>query len=89
MTPKNFTKLKLKNGITVIHEERNLPIVSLSITNRFGASFEESSRNVSTGVSQPCRFASEARARLFPAIFKNSLRFIKFFEILAIKMFLL
>ncbi len=32
----------LKNGITVLHEPRPLPIVSLSITNKFGASFEES-----------------------------------------------
>ena len=42
MTPRNFQKLKLKNGITLIHEKRDLPIVSLSITNKFGASFEDS-----------------------------------------------
>src|SRR3989344_7205664 len=42
MTPKNFRKIKLKNGIIVLHEPRSLPIVSLSITNKFGASFEES-----------------------------------------------
>lgn len=33
---------KLSNGITLIHEPRNLPIVSLSITNKFGAAYEES-----------------------------------------------
>lgn len=33
---------KLKNGITVLFEKRDLPIVSLSITNPFGAAFEES-----------------------------------------------
>lgn len=38
----NFQKKKLKNGITVIFEERDLPIVSLSITNKFGGAFEES-----------------------------------------------
>jgi predicted Zn-dependent peptidase len=38
----NFTKRKLNNGITVIHEPRNLPLVSLSITNKFGAAYEES-----------------------------------------------
>jgi len=37
-----FQKKKLKNGITVIHEPRDLPIVSLSITNRFGGAFEKS-----------------------------------------------
>jgi len=38
----NFTKRKLKNGITVLHESRDLPIVALSITNKFGAASEES-----------------------------------------------
>jgi len=38
----NFFKKKLKNGITVIFEKRQLPIVALSITNKFGAAFEES-----------------------------------------------
>jgi predicted Zn-dependent peptidase len=33
---------KLSNGITVIMEPRDLPLVSLSITNMFGAAFEES-----------------------------------------------
>jgi predicted Zn-dependent peptidase len=42
MPIKNFTKKILKNGITVIHESRPLPLVSLSITNKFGASSEES-----------------------------------------------
>lgn len=32
----------LNNGITVLHEPRDLPIVSLSISNKFGAAFEES-----------------------------------------------
>lgn len=36
-----FRKKKLKNGITVLHEPRNLPIVSLSVTNKFGAGFED------------------------------------------------
>lgn len=35
-------KRKLKNGIIVIHEQRDLPLIALSITNPFGASFEES-----------------------------------------------
>jgi len=38
----NFQKKKLNNGITVLYEPRPLPIVALSITNKFGASFEES-----------------------------------------------
>ncbi len=38
----NFQKKKLKNGITVIHEQRNLPIVALSITNPFGGAYENS-----------------------------------------------
>jgi len=35
-----FQKKKLSNGITVIHEARDLPVVSVSITNPFGAAFE-------------------------------------------------
>ncbi len=35
-----FFKRRLKNGITVIHEKRELPLVSLSITNPFGAKHE-------------------------------------------------
>ncbi len=37
-----FFKKKLKNGMTVIMEKRDLPLVSISITNRFGGSYEES-----------------------------------------------
>jgi predicted Zn-dependent peptidase len=37
-----FLRRKLKNGMTVIMEKRDLPLVALSITNRFGAAFEES-----------------------------------------------
>lgn len=32
-----FLRRKLKNGITVIMEKRELPVIALSITNRFGA----------------------------------------------------
>lgn len=35
-------KRKLKNGIIVVMEQRELPVVSVSITNKFGASSEES-----------------------------------------------
>src|SRR3989344_831793 len=37
-----FQKKKLKNGLTVLHEFRDLPLVSVSITNPFGAAFEKS-----------------------------------------------
>jgi len=37
-----FFKKKLKNGMTVLFEKRDLPVVSFSISNRFGAAFEES-----------------------------------------------
>ncbi len=37
-----FLKRKLKNGMTVIMEKRELPVVSLSITNRFGGANEKS-----------------------------------------------
>ncbi len=37
----NFKKYKLKNGITVLYEKRDLPVVSFSIANRFGAAYEE------------------------------------------------
>jgi len=37
-----FMRKKLKNGMTVILEKRDLPVVSFSITNRFGAAYEES-----------------------------------------------
>ncbi|MEK6848595.1 MAG: pitrilysin family protein [Nanoarchaeota archaeon] len=37
-----FFKRELKNGITVLFEKRELPIVSISITNKFGAAFEKS-----------------------------------------------
>jgi len=42
MVPNNFQKKTLKNGITFIHEYRDLPIVSFSITNKFGGAYEES-----------------------------------------------
>jgi len=35
-------KRKLSNGIVVLMEKRDLPVVSVSITNKFGAAFEES-----------------------------------------------
>ena len=38
----NFQKKKLKNGITVLHEYRDLPVISFSISNLFGASHETS-----------------------------------------------
>ncbi|MBI2451630.1 insulinase family protein [Candidatus Pacearchaeota archaeon] len=37
-----FQKRILKNGITVMQESRDLPIVSLSIANKFGAAYETS-----------------------------------------------
>ena len=37
-----FQKLKLKNGITVLFEERELPLVCYSISNPFGGSHETS-----------------------------------------------
>ena len=37
-----FMRQKLKNGMIVVMEKRELPVVSFSITNRFGAAFEES-----------------------------------------------
>lgn len=37
-----FLRRKLKNGITVIMEKRDLPVVSVSIANQFGAIFEKS-----------------------------------------------
>src|SRR3989338_2699598 len=43
MVPKNFQKKIFKNGITILHEHRDLPLVSFSISNRFGGAFEESS----------------------------------------------
>ena len=39
---KNFFRRKLKNGMTVIMEKRELPVVSFSITNKFGAGYENS-----------------------------------------------
>lgn len=38
----NFFKRKLKNGIVVLFEKRELPIVSLCVANRFGAAYEKS-----------------------------------------------
>ena len=37
-----FLRKKLNNGLTVIMEQRELPVVALSISNRFGAAFEDS-----------------------------------------------
>ena len=37
-----FERRVLKNGIVVLFEKRDLPVVSFSITNRFGAAFEDS-----------------------------------------------
>jgi len=42
MSLKNFQKKVLKNGITVLFEKRGLPLVSVSVTNRFGAVYENS-----------------------------------------------
>lgn len=39
---KRFMRKKLKNGMSVIMEKRDLPVVSFSITNRFGAAYEKS-----------------------------------------------
>ena len=39
---KDFLRRKLKNGITIVMEKRELPVVSVSVTNRFGAAFEDS-----------------------------------------------
>lgn len=36
-----FQKKILSNGITIIHEKRDLPVVSFSISNKFGASSEK------------------------------------------------
>lgn len=41
MKPKFYRK-KLKNGMTVLYEKRDIPVVSLSITNKFGAAYETS-----------------------------------------------
>lgn len=38
----NFYKRKLSNGMVVLFEKRELPVVSFSITNRFGGSYESS-----------------------------------------------
>jgi len=38
----NFKKYKLNNGVTILFEKRDLPIVSLSISNPFAASHESS-----------------------------------------------
>lgn len=37
-----FIRKKLSSGITLLHEPRELPLVSLSITNKFGALYEPS-----------------------------------------------
>jgi len=37
-----FQKKKLKNGITILHEHRDLPVVAVSITNTFGGAYETS-----------------------------------------------
>ena len=41
-TADNFQKKKLSNGITVLHEYRDLPVVSFSISNPFAGSHEPS-----------------------------------------------
>ena len=38
----NFLRKRLSNGMIVLFEKRELPVVSFSITNRFGAAYEES-----------------------------------------------
>jgi len=40
LSVKNFQKKKLKNGITILYEKRDLPVVSFSISNPFAASHE-------------------------------------------------
>jgi len=37
-----FKKKKLANGMTILFEKRELPLVSVSIANRFGGAYEES-----------------------------------------------
>lgn len=41
-SPVKLIKRKLKNGITLVVEQRDLPVVALSIANRYGASYETS-----------------------------------------------
>ena len=38
----NFLRKRLSNGMIVLFEKRELPVASFSITNRFGAAYEES-----------------------------------------------
>ena len=38
----NFSKKVLDNGMTVLMEKRDLPVISFSITNRFGGAYETS-----------------------------------------------
>ena len=38
----NFKKKTLKNGMTLVMENRDLPIVSISISNKFGGAYETS-----------------------------------------------
>lgn len=42
MIKDNFKKKVLSNGMTLLHEYRKLPVVSVSITNKFGAGYETS-----------------------------------------------
>ena len=42
MHPKNFQKRKLSNGIIILFEKRDLPVVAFSISNPFAASHETS-----------------------------------------------
>lgn len=42
MDKKNFLRRKLKNGMTVIMEKRELPVVAIGIVNRFGGAYEKS-----------------------------------------------
>lgn len=39
----NFYKAKLKNGLTVLFEKRNLPVVSIVLGNKFGSGYESES----------------------------------------------
>ncbi len=57
-----FNKKKLKNGFTIIHEKRDVPVTTIMISTRFGAEYEkESEKGIAHFIEHLCFKGTEKR----------------------------
>lgn len=57
-----FTKKVLDNGLTILHEKRDVPVTSVAIASKFGAAYElESEKGISHVIEHLCFKGTEKR----------------------------